>query len=128
MIVVDASVVAEAIVNRDSAYLAVLLTGEAAAPAHLDAEVLSVFRGLVRGGHLRSGDLPAYTEALATAPIERLDIPVLASTAITMFENLTAYDALYVSAAMHHDARLCTRDHGMAQVAARVGVPLVTVA
>lgn len=125
MIVVDASVVAEAIVKRVPAYLDVLLTGEAAAPAHLDAEVLSVLRGLVRGGQLQSGDLPAYAEALATAPIDRLDLPGLSSTAITMFDDLTAYDALYVSAAMHHDARLCTRDSGMAQVAARLGVPLV---
>lgn len=127
MIVVDASVVAEALRDHTSGYMSVLMTGEAAAPAHLDAEVLSVLRGLVRGGHLKGVDLPAYVDALATAPIDRLDIPVLLSTAVTMFDNLSAYDALYVSAALHHDARLCTRDGGMEQVAARLGVPLVAV-
>ncbi|TDD70458.1 PIN domain-containing protein [Jiangella aurantiaca] len=127
MIIVDASVVAEALRDHTSGYMSVLMTGEAAAPAHVDAEVLSVLRGLVRGGHLKGEDLPAYVEALATAPIDRLDVPVLLSTAVTMFDNLSAYDALYVAAAMHHDARLATRDRGMAQIASRLGVPLVAV-
>ncbi|WP_035811960.1 type II toxin-antitoxin system VapC family toxin [Jiangella gansuensis] len=127
MIIVDASVVVEALRDHTSVHLSLLVSDEAAAaPAHLDAEVLSVFRGLVRGGHLDPKALPAYSEALATAPIDRLELPPLSSTAVTLFDNLTAYDALYVAAAMQHDARLATRDRGMAEVAARLDVPLVT--
>jgi predicted nucleic acid-binding protein len=81
------------------------------APILVDDEVVSALRGLVRGGHLsasRAYDALADFDALSiqrwasAAPLRR--------RALTLRDNLSAYDAVYVALAEALQCPLVTRD------------------
>lgn len=100
---------ADRVLRADTAWLV---------PEHWHVEVLSVIRGMLRGGKLD----PVRADA-AVADLARATVAVTATAPLLprmwqVRENLSAYDAAYVAAAEAHDATLVTAD---AQIA-RAGV------
>lgn len=79
-----------------------------AAPAHLDAEVLSAFGRLTRAGQLTR---PAErVDALAAFGAKRWPLPPLLPVAWALVDRITIRDALYVALAATLEAPLVTTD------------------
>lgn len=79
-----------------------------AAPAHLDAEVLSALGRLKRAGHLtREAE---RVMALATFGARRWPLQPLLPAAWALTERIAVRDALYVALARSLDATLITSD------------------
>ncbi len=115
MIVVDASVMVEALVGR-RVTPAVLdaLEGELAAPHVLDIEVLSALRGLAFAGKLMPDRADrAWREHFAFT-ITRYDIEPLAGRVWQLRYQFTAYDASYLALAEALSAPLLTCDSKLA--------------
>jgi len=109
--VVDAATVVDLICGFPAAdpYRSVLGAATAvAAPAHLDAEVLSALGRLKRAGRLSR---PAgRVEALATFGARRWPLQPLLVPAWALIERIATRDALYVALAASLDAILVTTD------------------
>jgi len=117
LIVVDASVVTEAVAGSSERNLNVLrrITGETAlAPHVLDLEVTSALRGLVRRGALAEAVARAALRHLAVLPVVRCGHSPLLSRCWALRDNLTVYDAAYVALAEAIGARLLTSDQRLA--------------
>jgi predicted nucleic acid-binding protein len=84
-----------------------------AAPAHLDAEVLSALTRLERGGVVT--DAEGRVRALAELPVERFPLAPLLPAAYQLTKAVAARDALYVSLALSLGARLVTTDDRLAR-------------
>ncbi|TYB98771.1 type II toxin-antitoxin system VapC family toxin [Micromonospora sp. WP24] len=103
MIVVDASVLADALIDDgpvgDAARAE--LTGDPhwAAPSHLLLEVMSVIRGKVLGGKLGLARAQEAIDTLPSLVIDEVDIATLLDRMWQLRGNVTAYDAAYVAAA-----------------------------
>ena len=114
MIVVDASVVADALVGPDErrhrAMGHLVRARTVLAPTLLDAEVLSVLRKMTLSGALTAARAAAALSDLATFPVERLPLEPLLARAFELRDNLSAYDALYLATAESVEATLLTRD------------------
>lgn len=111
-VVLDASAAVELLLKTRAGRRArQALSGEiVAAPAHLDAEVLSALVRLVRGGTIEEALVPPALRALARAPIERVPIAPLLAGAWSLRANVSSRDALYVVLARRLDAALVTAD------------------
>lgn len=97
------------------------------APALLDAEIVSVVRGLLLGGHLQRLHAFAALDDYAGLGIEIVpSTPELRTRVLSLAHNFSAYDASYVAVAEGVDAQLWTRDEPLARAAHRV-VPCVLV-
>jgi len=79
-----------------------------AAPAHLDAEVLSALGRLKRAGHLTHE--AERVAALATFGARRWPLQPLLSVAWALTDRIAVRDALYVALAQSLDATLITSD------------------
>lgn len=79
-----------------------------AAPAHLDAEVLSALGRLRRAGRLTRA--PDRVDALAAFGATRWPLPPLLSPAWALVDRIATRDALYVALAASLDAVLVTSD------------------
>lgn len=116
--VVDASVLVAFYAVEDprrQAVTARLGVGDALfAPAHLDAEVVSGLRGLSRLNQSLRSAVPEALRHLADFPIRRMPLPPLLQRVWELRENLTAYDAAYVTLAERLDAPLITCDGKLA--------------
>lgn len=127
IVVVDAATVVDLICGLPAAgpYRSHLAAADAvAAPAHLDAEVLSALGRLKRAGQLaREAD---RVEALASFPARRWPLRPLLATAWSLTDRIAVRDALYVALAASLDATLVTTD-GRLQNAAS-GIVTVAVA
>lgn len=128
MIVVDASVVVDALTQRELAPLRSHLAAEVLhAPDLVDHEVVSALRGLTLGGHLsvhRAQDALADFDDLALR--RHPSTAALRAHVWTLRDNLTSYDAAYVAVAAALGCPLWTRDRGLAASARRhVTVTLV---
>lgn len=125
LVVVDAAAVVDLICDLPpAAGVAVALAGasQVAAPAHLDAEVLSALGRQSRAGALaKAGERVA---ALADFPAHRWPLRPLLGAAWGLTDQIAVRDALYVALARSLDARLVTTDARLARAAAS----LVTVA
>lgn len=113
MIVIDSSALVKVLVEKSASADAVRgrLRGEAlAAPAHLDAEVLSVLRGLTHSGKLPVDRAEAALRLFGTMPIERVQLAAHVPRAWRLRANYSAYDALYVALAEAIDWPLITSD------------------
>lgn len=118
MIVVDCSAVVDVLtaVEGTDELRAVLAGDELHAPHLLDVEVGSALRGLTQRGHL---DAARAEDALTD--YDDLDIRRWPTTdslrrrAFQLRENVSAYDAAYVSLAEALDCPLLTRDGGLAR-------------
>lgn len=118
MLVVDASVLAVALADdgADGDTARTRLRGEdLAAPELLDLEVASVLRGQTRAGALDSRRVSLALDDLAAMPIERAPHLPLLRRCWELRENLTVYDAAYVSLAEALDVQLLTGDRRLAR-------------
>jgi len=111
VLVIDASVLAVALLDDgpDGDLVRHRLRGERlAAPALIDLEVVSVWRGLARGGHLDARRVGQALDDLQDLPIQRVEhTPFL----IRCWE----YDAAYVALAEALQAPLLTGDRRLAR-------------
>lgn len=89
-----------------------------AAPAHLDAEVLSALGRLKRAGQLTRA--AERVEALATFGARRWPLAPLLSPAWALVDRIATRDALYVALAASLDAVLITSDGRLRRAAAGV--------
>jgi len=114
MIVLDASVVVELLIN--GARAAAIRDALAAAadtllvPHLLDIEVLSALRSLTAGGRLESHRLAQFLKALHALPAERYPHLPLAPRIWELRHNFTAYDATYIALAELMHATFFTCD------------------
>lgn len=97
-----------------------------AAPAHLDAEVLSALGRLSRAGEVEADDVPPMLTVLARAPLTRYPLPPLVSAAWELRANVALRDALYVLLARRLDATLLSADARLGR-APDLGCPLLLV-
>ena len=117
MLVVDASVLTPALAedgDRGARARARLRGRRLAAPAHLDIEVMSALRGLVRGGLLDRRRAELAVADLAAVPVERVLHAPLLTRCWQLRDNLTAYDAAYIALAEAWASTLVTADARLA--------------
>lgn len=118
MLVVDASVLAVALLDDgpDGDHLRARLHGEdLAAPSLIDLEVVSVWRGLARGGQLDARRVAYALDDLRALPLQRVDHGALIMRCWELRENLTIYDAAYVALAEALQSTLLTGDRRIAR-------------
>ncbi|WP_322780462.1 type II toxin-antitoxin system VapC family toxin [Frankia sp. Cas4] len=113
MIVIDASALVKVLVedSRSADAVRTRLRGETiTAPSLIDAEILSVLRGLTLGGKLPEQRARTALSLLTTIPLQRA--PLLAQLARTwqLRANFSAYGAFYVALAEFLDCILITSD------------------
>ena len=111
IVVVDASVVVDLVCGFPAAgaYRAAIASADAvAAPAHLDAEVLSALGRLNRAGQLTQA--AERVQALATFGAARWPLRPLLQPAWALADRIAIRDALYVALAASLDAMLITTD------------------
>lgn len=126
--VLDASAAVELLLQTPAGRRAVesLRGGVVAAPAHLDAEVLSALGLLARAGEVTEQRVALGLGELARAPIRRLPLAPLLAAAWEMRANLSLRDALYVTLARSLGATLVTADRRLAaRPRLEVGVTVV---
>jgi predicted nucleic acid-binding protein len=118
VLVVDASVLAVALADDGDdgdAARARLRGEELAAPELLDLEVASVLRRRWRSGAIDARRAELALTDLTDLPIRRAPHLPLLARAWQLHENLTLYDAAYVSLAEALDAVLLTGDQRLAR-------------
>jgi len=122
--VVDASVVAEALLGTERGARAVARFGDHAlvAPQHLSAEVASVLRGWSLGGHLTDAEALRTFREFEELGVEQIDLIALLPDVWALRHNLTAYDAFYVVLARAVGCELLTLDARLAAAAADCAV------
>lgn len=114
--VLDASVAVTALTQPGSP-AAELLSGDDEVfhvPSIFDAEVLSALRGLVRGGKFGGAVAADVVTDLMVLPVDRWHLSPLLPRMWELRENLTPYDAAYVTLAEMTGAVLITGDERMA--------------
>ena len=118
MIVVDASVIAPALTHEDALgdRLRERLERERlAAPALIDLEVASIWRGYSRAGRLPARRAEVAIADLAGMPLQRAPHGPLMPRIWELRDNLSAYDAAYVALAEAIDTILLTGDQPLAR-------------
>ena len=115
MIVIDASAMVEAIVGRDAdEELLEALSGDLDAPHLLDVEVLSVLRGLARGGKLAGDEAEQARRDHFAFTITRHGTAPLAERIWQLRHQFTSYEASYLTLAEALRAPLWTCDPKLA--------------
>jgi len=120
-VVVDAAIVVDLVCNVPAAdaYRPALESADAvAAPAHLDAEVLSALGRLRRAGQLTKA--AERVDALATFAATRWPLQPLLAPAWELTYRIATRDALYVALAISLDAPLITTDQRLRRGAAGI--------
>ncbi len=118
MLVIDASVLAVALLDDgpDGDTVRLRLRGEQlAAPALIDLEVASVWRGMARGDHLDKRRAGLALDDLREMPIQRVEHTLLLARCWELRDNLTIYDAAYVALAEALQVTLLTGDLRLAR-------------
>jgi predicted nucleic acid-binding protein len=113
VIVVDASVIAAALIREDFAAdrLRARLAGERlAAPAVIDIEVVSTWRGFARAGRVPARRAEVALADLAGMRLERAPHGPLMPRIWELRDHLSAYDAAYVALAEAYETVLLTGD------------------
>ncbi len=119
MIVVDASVVVDLLLDREphARQIATLTAGEElSAPHLLDAEVGHALRRAVLRGGLPAVIARAALDDLARFRLTRHLHTALLPRAFELRDNATFYDGLYLALAEVLGATLLTRDRALAQI------------
>jgi len=119
VIVIDASAMVEALVGRAAdEELLNALSGDIDAPHLLDVEVLSVLRGLLRGGKLDASVAEQARLDHFAFTITRHETAPLSERIWQLRHQFTSYDASYIALAealqaplYTCDAKLATRGH-----------------
>ncbi|MGH2969031.1 MAG: type II toxin-antitoxin system VapC family toxin [Solirubrobacteraceae bacterium] len=99
---------------RSPVLRAAFLGARPVAPQHVDVEVLSALRALVRRDEVKEQRALRALDRLATAAIQRIPLGPLLVPAWRLRENLSAYDALYVVLAQQLRCPLLTADRRLA--------------
>lgn len=118
MLAIDASVLAVALLDDgpDGDVVRRRLRGEQlAAPALIDLEVASVWRGLARGGQLDPRRVGLALADLRELPVQRFEHTRFLVRCWELRDNLTIYDAAYVALAEALDVPLLTGDRRLAR-------------
>jgi predicted nucleic acid-binding protein len=118
VLVIDASVLAVALLDdgHDGDVVRHRLRGEQlAAPALIDLEVVSVWRGLARGGHLDARRVGLALDDLRDVPLQRVEHTPFLARCWELRDNLTIYDAAYVALAEALEAPLLTGDRRLSR-------------
>jgi predicted nucleic acid-binding protein len=118
VLVIDASVLAVALLDDgpDGDTVRHRLRGEQlAAPALIDLEVASVWRGLARGGLLDSRRVGLALDDLRDMPMQRVEHTPFLARCWELRDNLTIYDAAYVALAETLKAPLLTGDRRLSR-------------
>jgi predicted nucleic acid-binding protein len=119
VIVVDASVVADALIDDGPVGTAArtVLTADQhwAAPAHLCVEVISVIRGKLLGRKIGPDRARDAIRALPNLVIDEVPIARLVDRILQLRGNLSPYEAAYVAAAEGLDCPLVTGDGRLAK-------------
>jgi predicted nucleic acid-binding protein len=118
VVVVDASVIAPALSHEDELgdRLRERLERERlAAPALIDLEVASIWRGYSRAGRLSARRAEVALDDLADLPLERAPHGPLMPRIWELRDNLSTYDAAYVALAEGLDTVLLTGDARLAR-------------
>jgi predicted nucleic acid-binding protein len=114
MIVLDASVVVELLINgalADSVRRDLAVSGESFIVPHLlDVEVASALRKLVAGQRIDSHRSKELLAGLAALPAERYSHIPLLGRIWELRHNFTAHDAAYIALAEATDSVLYTSD------------------
>ncbi len=112
LLVVDASVVVEVLrrSERGDAVAMAMRGATLAAPAHLDAEVLSALGRLVRAGDAQPATVSHAFDRLVRLPVERYPIAPLVQRAWALRKSIALRDGLYVACAETLTATLLTLD------------------
>jgi predicted nucleic acid-binding protein len=112
IVVVDASAAVEYLLQTSLGVRVASLieSADVSAPELMDAEVLSVLRREVLAGRLAERRASEAVTDLRDWGIERLPHKPLLDDAWMLRGHVTAYDALYVSAARARSAALITAD------------------
>lgn len=119
--VVDAATVVDLVCDLPAVdpYRGLLAATDAvAAPAHLDAEVLSALGRLKRAGQLTQE--AERVGALATFGARRWPLRPLLSVAWSLADRIAVRDALYVALAASLDATLVTTDGRLRRAASEI--------
>jgi predicted nucleic acid-binding protein len=117
VIVVDANVLADALVDRSprGGDARGRLSGQdLAAPALVDAEVLSVLRKLVAHSRLKASEAGSAVDQLARVRLRRVGLDGLTRRMWQLRQNLAPYDAAYVALAEELGVPLLTADKRIA--------------
>jgi len=109
VIVVDASCAVLGLLNDGQARRR-LSDGAVAVPHLIDAEVAHALRGQVRRGSITPGDGHQALSHWARLAVQRFALVWLLDRMWELRENLSAYDAAYVSLAESMDCELVTAD------------------
>ena len=119
MIVVDASVLALALLNEervgDVARDALTADNRWVMPEHWAVEVLSVIRGHLLGGKIGTAQAHDAVDAVGEIEPEVPPTRVLVERIWSLRGNLTTYDAAYVAAAEKYGCPLVTADAKLAR-------------
>jgi predicted nucleic acid-binding protein len=118
VIVVDASVIAPALIDEDALgdrLRARLKDERLAAPAFIDLEVASIWRRYSRAGWLSARRADAALDDLDDLPLERALHGPLMRRIWDLRDNVSAYDAPYVALAESLDTILLTGDERLAR-------------
>lgn len=119
LLVVDASVIVEVLRRSDlgDRVAEAMRYAQPAAPAHLDAEVLSALGRLVRDGTVAQAAVERSLARLARLPLQRYPLPPLLRRAWALRQKIALRDALYVACAEAISATLMTLDRRLARSA-----------
>jgi predicted nucleic acid-binding protein len=118
VVVVDAAVIAPALTNEEELgdRLRERLERERlVAPALIDLEVASAWRGQVRAGRLPARRAEVALADLAGLPLERAQHAPLMPRIWELRDNLSPYDAAYVALAEAFETVLLTGDARLAR-------------
>jgi predicted nucleic acid-binding protein len=119
LIIVDASVVVDLLVKppAEIAHIKVRLTDERAghAPHLLDVEVTHALRRLLLAGRLTDLSARRALRDFALMGLKRWPHRALLGRVLSLRDQLTAYDAIYVAMAEATGATLVTRDARLAR-------------
>lgn len=118
MIVVDASVVANAVGDDDvpggQARESLRVAGDLSAPDLLDVETTAALRRRWLAGALTDARFAQAIDDLEDLPVTRVPALGLIRRAFALRRNVTSYDAVYVALAEALDCPLLTADRRLA--------------
>ena len=109
-VVVDASVVASAVLGHHPARRAIAAAGTVHCPAHMAAEAFSALCRLRRTSAIDSETFNRAIKLLVAFPVATHPINNLIEPATKMLANITAKDALYIALAIELGYRVLTED------------------